>query len=135
MPSAPCTTQARSGAEQQQRAGHQLGELRARHADQLPRRAGRIGQRAEQVERGPDAEFAARRPGVAHRRVERRREKEPDAGLGEAALDDGRRRGDADAERLEDVGAAGPARHRAVAVLGHAHAARGDDDARRTRRC
>ena len=71
--------------------------------------------------------------GVPHRRMKRRREEEADAGLGEAALDDRRRRRDVDAERFEDVGAAGLARHRAVAVLGDAHAAGGDDE-RRARR-
>ena len=43
------------------------------------RRAGRVRQRAEQVERGPDADLAAGRPGVLHRRVEVRREQEREA--------------------------------------------------------
>ncbi len=40
----------------------------ARHADDLPRRAGRIGQRSEQVEGGADAELAPRRARMPHRR-------------------------------------------------------------------
>ena len=40
------------------------------------RRAGRVRQRPDEVERRPDADLAAGRPGVAHRRVEARREQE-----------------------------------------------------------
>ena len=60
----------------------------------------------------------------------RRGEEEGDAGLAEHA---GLPRGvdvDGDAERLDDVGAAAPARDRAVAVLGDGHAARRDHDRR-----
>ena len=46
-------------AEQQQRARQQLGQLRPRHADDLPRRARRVRQRPEQVERRADAEIAS----------------------------------------------------------------------------
>ena len=53
--------------------------------------------------------------------------------LGQTALDDGRRGRHADAERFEHVGAAGQARHRSIAVLGDANAARRDDE-RRARR-
>ena len=64
--------------EQPQRAREQLGQLGTRHADDLPRRAGGIGQRAEQVERRPHAQLAPRRRRVLHRRMERRREEERD---------------------------------------------------------
>ena len=80
------------GSEQQQRARQQLRELRARHADELPRRAGGIRQRSEQVERGPHAELAPHRARVAHRRMKGRREEESDARLRQTALDDGGRR-------------------------------------------
>ncbi len=64
---------------------------------------------------------------MAHRRVERRREEKCDPSLIEAALDDGRLRRHVDTQRLEQVGAPAAARHRAVAMLGHAHAARRQD--------
>ena len=114
-------------AERGQGAGHQVDQLRPRHADHLPPGAGRVGQRAEQVERRADAQFPAHRPGVAHRRMEGGREEERDARLVEAAFDRRRRRGEVHAERLEQVRAAATARHRAVAVLGHLDAARRDD--------
>ena len=66
--------------------------------------------------------------GVAHRRMERGREEEADAGFGETSLDDGRRRRDANAKRLVHIGAAGTARGRSVAVLRHAHTARRNDN-------
>jgi hypothetical protein len=118
------------GPQKRQRARDELGQFRARHADELPGGAGRIGQRPEEVERRPDPEFLACRRGVPHRRVERRREEERDAGLDQAALDGGRRRPDVDAERLEHIRAAAPAGHGSVAVLRHAHAAGRDDERR-----
>ena len=51
----------------------------------------------------------------------------------QAALDDGGRRGDVDAERLEEIGAAASAGHRAVAVLGDLDAAGGDHERRHGR--
>ena len=116
------------GAEQHQRARHQLGELGTRDADDLPRRAGGIRQRAEQIECGPHAKLTPHRSGVTHRRVERRREKESDAGLGKTPLHDGRRSRHADAQRFIDVRAARFARCGSIAVLRHPNAARGDHD-------
>jgi tRNA1(Val) A37 N6-methylase TrmN6 len=49
--------------------------------------------------------------------VKRRREEEPDAGFVETPLDDRGRRGDADAERLVDIGAAGLAVAKRVAGI------------------
>ena len=108
-----------------QRTRDQLGQLRARHADQLTRRAGRIGQRAEQVERGAHAELLARLAPHAASTGEtsgRRRTRCPPR---RGSVRRRRRRRDVDAERLEQVGAAAAARHRPVAMLGDAHAARG----------
>jgi hypothetical protein len=73
-------------AEHHQRARQELGELGARHADDLPRRARGIGERSEQVERRPQAELAPCRARMAHRRMKRRREEERDARLAQAAL-------------------------------------------------
>ena len=112
------------GPEERERPRDELGQLRPRHADELARRAGRVRERAQQVEGGADAEIAARHGGVAHRRMKRRREEERDPGLVQASLDDRRLGGDVHAERLEQVRAAAPARHRPVAVLRHADPAR-----------
>ena len=148
MPSAPCTTQARSEpSSPSARATSSVSSGRGTPTSCRVAPAGLVS--------GPSRLNAVRTPsslrvgaGVAHRRMERRREEERDARLVEAALDDRRRRGDVDAERLEHVGAAAAARHRPVAVLGDAHAARRDDqrrdrrdverariDRRRCRRC
>ena len=78
----------------------------------------RVGERAEEVERGGHAELAcAAGPSEAHRRVEPRREAEPDAGLVDAARDAVRAEVDRDAERLEHVGRAALRRRGPVAVL------------------
>ena len=87
------------------------------------RRPRRVGQRAEQVERRANGQFAAHRDDVAHRGVHRRREQERDARLRQALRQHVRACREADAERLEHVGAAAPARHRSIPVLGHRHAA------------
>ena len=65
--------------------GEDLGHHR-RHpavgaADRRGDRAGRVGQRTEEVEDGGDAHLAAGCAGVPHARVEHRREEEPDPGL------------------------------------------------------
>ena len=90
-----------------------------RDADDLPSGAGRVRQRADQVERRPHPDLASRRAGVLHRRVETLREEER-----EAVVAQGRRRRlgvmvDPDAERVEHIGRARSRRHRAVAMLGH----------------
>ena len=135
MPSAPCTTHARVRAEHHQRASEQLRQLWTRNADELPRCTGRIRQRAEQIERRPNAQLAPRLRGVLHRRMERPREKERDAGVAQRPLDDRGRCIDIDAERLEDISRSAAARHRSIAVLRDRHAARRDARSRRPRKC
>ncbi|EOD60468.1 putative RNA-binding protein [Amycolatopsis vancoresmycina DSM 44592] len=128
-------------APDHQGAGAAAGERLRQHprlvgvraADQRRARLGRVGQRAEQVERRRDAELAAHRAGVPQRRVERRRQEEPDADLGEAALDVLRRQADPHAEGLQHVRRAGLRRRAAVAVLGHRRARRRRDDRRHRR--
>ena len=86
------------------------------------RRLGRVGERAEHVDRRRTPSSRARRRGVPHRRVEHRREAEPDAGLVHAR---GHRRGrqvDGHAERLQHVRGAAGRRRGPVAVLDHRHA-------------
>ena len=109
--------------------------IRAAHGriadpEQLAPRPGRVGQRAEQVERRPHADLAPGRAGVLHRRVEVRREQEREADLAERRARRRRVVVDPDPERVEDVGRAGPRGHRAVAVLGDRHAGRGRDQRR-----
>ena len=91
-------------------------------------RAGRVGERAQEVERRRDAELAARHRGVPHRGVEGRREEERDAGLVDQGGDPFRRQVETDTERLEHVGRAGLGRRRAVAVLGHPRTCAGGHD-------
>ena len=77
-------------SQKAERSRHELGQLRSRHADELPGSARRIGQRTEQIERRPHAEILPRRSGMTHRRMEGGREEEGDSRLVQAALDDGR---------------------------------------------
>src|SRR5207249_11970018 len=49
------------GPEQHQRPSHELGQFRPRHTHQLAHRTGRVGERAEKVERRAHAELPARR--------------------------------------------------------------------------
>ena len=93
------------GAESSRDLGHDRRELRIVDAQQLARRAGGVGERAEDVEHGPDADLSASRAGVSHARVQRLREQEADAGLVDAARHVVRVERDVDAERLEHVGA------------------------------
>ena len=118
------------GAEPLDDLRHPGRDGRVADAEQLPARAGRVGQRPEQVERGPDADLAPGRAGVAHRRVEVRREQEGEA---EVAQRGAGGRGvvvDPDAERIEHVGRPGPRGHRPVAVLGDRHAGGRRDERR-----
>jgi hypothetical protein len=117
-------------AEQHQRARQQFREFGPRHADDLPPRTGRIGQRSQEVERRPNAQFAPHRTGVTHRRMERRREEKSDSDFGERPFDSGRRRRDPHAQGFVDVGAARLARRRPIAVFGDGDAARRDHQRR-----
>jgi hypothetical protein len=81
-------------------------EVGVEDAHDLLRRVGRVGQRAEDVENGPHAQFAAHRRGVLHRAVVVGREHEADAGFGDALRDLRRIQVDIGAERFEHVGAA-----------------------------
>jgi hypothetical protein len=68
------------GAQRPQGLGHRLDEAMGRDADHLALGAGRIGQRAQQVEDGAEAQLLADRRDVLHRPVVRLGEQEADAG-------------------------------------------------------
>ncbi len=104
---------------------------RVPHPDQTAGRPRRVRERAQQVERRPHADLPARRAGVAHGRVERRREQEREAQLRHRASGRGRVVVDPDAKRVEHVRRARSRGDRAVAVLGHRHPQRGHDQGRR----
>ena len=108
---------------------HQVG---VEHAHHLVLRAGRIGERAENVEYRAHPELPAHRRGVLHRAVVVGREHETDAHLVDAARHLLGREIDVDAERFQHVGAAGLARHGAAAVLRDLRARRGGDERRRS---
>src|SRR6185437_8796020 len=117
-------------AEPLQHAHLDADQIRMEHAEQLIRRTGRIGQRPQDIEYRPDAQFLAHRRGVLHRAVVVGRKHETDAGLADAG---GNLRGakhDVGAERLQHVGAARSRRHRPAAVLGHARSRGGGDEHR-----
>ena len=109
-------------------AGHHRRHPRVGAAHGLRGRAGRVAERAEDVERRADAELAARCRGVPHGRVEGGREAEGDAGLlGHLGHPLGGQV-QPDAERLEHVGAAGLRGGRPVAVLDDLRARPGGHD-------
>ena len=120
-------------AEPLQHAHLDADQVGMEHADQLVRRAGRVGERPEDVEDRAHAELLAHRRRVLHRAVVDRREHEADAGLADALRDLLGRQHDVGAERLQHVGAAGFRRHRAAAVLGDPRAGRRGDEHRRGR--
>ena len=94
-------------AELRQHLRDRAHELRREHAHHLCPRAGRVRQRAEDVEDSPRRELAPHRRRVLHRRVVRRREEEAEAELVDRARDPLRRQLELEAERLEHVRRAG----------------------------
>jgi hypothetical protein len=75
------------GAQALHRAHLDAHQIGVEHAHQDIGRAGRIGQRAQQVEDGAHAQLAAHRRHVLHGRVVVGREHEANAGLGNALRD------------------------------------------------
>jgi len=102
-----------------QHLGHELHQAGVRDAEHLSADAAGVRERAEDVEHGGHAELQPHRCDVAHRRVERPGEGEPDAGLGDARGDPGAVDVERHAELLEQVEGAGRGRRLAVAVLAH----------------
>ena len=97
----------------------------------MPLGAGRIGERAEQVEDRADAQLATHGPGMAHGAVMLHGEQETKAHVADAARHLGRRKVQIDAGGLEHVGAAALAGGGAIAVLGNVGAGRRGHDRRR----
>ena len=117
-------------AQPAQHARHGFGQVRAEHADRHVFGAGRIGQRAEDVEHGAGGQFAPRTNGVAHGRVVVDGVTETDAGLVDAVRHLLGVDVQPDAQRAQHVCAARLARDGAVAMLGDGHAGAGDDESR-----
>jgi hypothetical protein len=80
--------------------------------------AGRVGQRPEQVEHGPDSQLVAHGHDEARRLVVGGREHEAEAGLCDARRDGLRVEVDPRSKRLQQIRRARFARGRAIAVLG-----------------
>ena len=89
--------------------------------------AGGIGQRAEQVENGPELQFSAGGLRVFHGGVQGLREEKADADLLNGARHFLGRGGDVDTELFEDIGAAARSGVGAIAMLGNAGAGAGGD--------
>ncbi len=107
---------------------HPRGEVGVGHTDELAAHLAGVGHRSEQVEDGRDPDLTAGRRGETERRMEPRREAEPEAGLLDAAADGGRAELDRHAERFEHVGGAAQRGRPARAVLAHGHAGAGRDE-------
>ena len=119
-----------AGPARRQDPRHHLGEVGEGAADQTRPRPGRIGERPKEIKDRRDPDLASHRGRVAVRRVEHRREAEPDPQLGDAACHLLGTQVDAHPERLQRVGAAGQRRRRPVAVLDHRHPGGGNHDRR-----
>jgi hypothetical protein len=127
-------------SERGQRATHQKNATGREYADDLIARAGRVGQRANQIKNRTEAKRATQRPQSLHGRVIKRREEEDEAGLAKALDGQLRAERDGNAEGFEHVGSAAKRGDRAVAVLGdfgsgcrgHESRATGDVESERT---
>ena len=107
------------GAEQGQGLGQQGLKLDPSDAEQLQRRGGGIGQRAEDVEDRGRAQLLPHRGDVFHGPMQKRRETEADAQFLQARLDARDVGLDVDAQFGQDVGRSAAAGGGAVAVFGH----------------
>lgn len=119
-----------SDAEFGESAGQKFGEMRSGNSDDLRGGSGGIGERAEKIENGANAEGAAGGHSVLHGGVNGGREEKSDADFFDGLADARGRLFDDDAELFEDVGCAGARTCGAIAVLGDAHACSGDDEGR-----
>jgi hypothetical protein len=120
-------------AQRQQGFGHRPDQRVRKGAGQLPPHPGGVGQRPEDVEDRPGAQFGPHRADMAHRRMVHRRHHEADPGLGQAAFHHLGADHHVQAQFGQRIGRAGFRRQVAVAVLGHRHAGAGDDEGRRGR--
>ena len=117
-------------AEADQGLGDRLLEVPVRDAEELALGAGRVRQRAEEVEDRAHRELLADRHDVRRRLVVLGGEHEAEADLVDAGRDLVGRQLDRHPERLEHVGRARAAGRRAVAVLGDLAARGGRDQCR-----
>ena len=117
-------------SELRESAGEKFGVMRRGNADDLRGGSGGIGERAEKIENGANAESAAHRHCVFHRGVNRGREKKADADLFDGRADVFGWLVDDDAELFEHVGGSGARTCSAIAVFGDAHARARDDECR-----
>ena len=131
----PVTTNARSDPSSMSTPATLSAAASVGHAHELAPRPRRVGQRPDQVERGPHAQLPAHRASVAHARVEGRRMEVGEAVFAQRRLGLRRRLLDPQAERRHDIGAAGLRRHGAVAGLGDGHVRPRPRSRRRPWRC
>ena len=118
----------RGGAARLEHADDERHAVEVRDAHRGGLGAGRVAERAEEVEDGRHAELGAHRPRVPEAGVEGAREREGDAGLAEHLRHPLRGEGEVEAEGGEHVGRSRRRARGAVAVLDHGHAGcRGDD--------
>ena len=123
QPSAPCTTKARSIGRPGKRLGHELRGGQIERAGELEQRRRGIRERPQDVEHRAHAHGLADRRHGLHGRVVVRREQERELRGREARAGGGFVERQFEPELLEHVGAAGLARHRAIAVFDHVDAA------------
>ncbi len=92
------------GAQLAQHFGQRRDPALGEHAEQLAPGAGRVGERAQQIEQGAQAHLLAHRGDMAHGRMMARRHQETEIVLDEAAQHQRLVGGDIDAERGQHVG-------------------------------
>ena len=104
MPSGAVNYQSLLAAEGAEDSRHALGDGRVGDADELAGGVGGVCERAEYVEDGADAYFAAGAGGEAHGGMEALGEHEAEADILHAPGDGFGGEGYVDSERFEDVG-------------------------------
>ena len=97
------------------------------HAHNLVQCTGRVRQRPQQVENGPNAHFPPGTDRIPHGTMVNRREHEPDTGPPDTCCHLFRRQINPHAGRFQYIGTAGASRHRAITVFGDPGAGRGGD--------
>ncbi len=109
-----------------------LSEVSAVNPEELPSDPGGIGQRAQEVEDGAQADLLTDSGGIFHRRVESRRKQESDAHLVNAVGDLHRGEVYSYSQRLHQVGTATAAGHRAIAVFSNPQPRPGNHEGHRS---
>ena len=117
-------------AEPAEDIGQKFGQPGVEDTEDLDVGPGRVGQRSEDIEDGPDADLAPRADGIFHRAMQGGGKEKANADLANALADLFRSQVEGDTRGLKDIGAAAFARYGPVPVFGDDAAGAGDHEGR-----